>query len=583
MVWREAEREQVQDLCCEGSGETKYTNAQDVKLPTYTKVKVEVVGDGSDFADADYPFFMRVRGNNEPDDETGIRTYGLILITGKATSTADIDTQNHSKEGGATLGTILNGVVLRLFTPSNAENRDIEAESDNLNGITAYNLPIWNKIDGYPTVIADHQQRLLFGSSTGYPARCWASKRGRGFNFSYDEGGDNRIVPHGAVSFDISGLTSGGINAFTSKDSLFVHTDNGDYRVRGNTEQSYFSVVSLSVENINSIGSAKAKTQVAGDDIVYIHKSRKQLRVVQESEGSSSVKNWDLSILAEQLTQNDSFKSVVYVEYPNKILWCVMESGRLLGCTYDRQLDVAAWHTHSLSTFDKRSGIGVESMSVTEIEGEETLLLVTREGGSLSYMHGPYVARNNPWYEDECFLDRCITETLTSSTWDFTLYQFSITLSEYFGYGYVLLVNGSRYDPPEAEKTAQIIKLKIGDTVAFGVPYASLAETLPILSPHQHANDRTGGIGTLTNIQRVILDIADTGSIKVYTNDPNNGIVFAKAGLGGALTPTGLQSGIVKGDLNDNSARLKTISISSIDEYPVTVQSLEGELQITRE
>ena len=569
-----------------------YLPATGYELSTYTKVKVEVVGDGSDFDNADYPFFMRVRGNNIPDEDTGVPNYGLIVITSKGD---DADVFHGGRTGiTAVSGFFLNGVVLRLFTPSNDQPRDKEAGSDNINGITAYQLPIWNEVDGYPSKVSTYQQRLLFGSSLNYPARVWASSNGRGFNFTSDVGGSGKLVPQGAVNFDIAGLISGGINAFSVKDSLFVHTDVGDFRVRGDTEQSDFSTLGVSVDRLNNIDSASAKSAIIRDDIVYIHKSKRQLRILQDSENGREVRNFDLSVLAEHLTKDYSFKQIVYIEHPNKILWGLVESynedgnvkdSKLLGLTYDRQLDVFAWHTHSLA--DLADGQNINHISVTEISGEEVLLLVTTDGRTISYLPSSYAVSNNPWYQDECFLDLCRREKVDNTgIFNYKKYEQPLgTLGDAVKQGYILLVDGVKYDIPTAEITTELIKLKEGNEIAFGIPYNSEMETLPLLNPPQHKDDRVSGIGTLTNITNVSVNVTDTGAIRVHTGRKDDGRLFAEARVEGDknITPSRTFSGIYKGDLQDSKQPQKTLTIQNISPFPSTIEALFVEYETVRD
>jgi len=53
----------------------------------------------------------------------------------------------------------------------------------------------------------------------------------------------------------------------------------------------------------------------------------------------------DLTELADHLTEG-GIVEMAYQQEPGSILWCVRSEGVLLGCTYNRQQEVTAWHWH---------------------------------------------------------------------------------------------------------------------------------------------------------------------------------------------------------------------------------------------
>jgi hypothetical protein len=61
---------------------------------------------------------------------------------------------------------------------------------------------------------------------------------------------------------------------------------------------------------------------------------------------TDSYHNNDLSVMAEHLFEGLTITSWAYAQHPFGILWAVRSDGKMLGLTYSREHEVAAWHWH---------------------------------------------------------------------------------------------------------------------------------------------------------------------------------------------------------------------------------------------
>jgi hypothetical protein len=55
--------------------------------------------------------------------------------------------------------------------------------------------------------------------------------------------------------------------------------------------------------------------------------------------------------------EDEYIKDIVFQQDPDRIIWVLTESGKLLGLTFDKGQEVIAWHKHDI-------GGKIESMSI---------------------------------------------------------------------------------------------------------------------------------------------------------------------------------------------------------------------------
>ncbi|MBK3051938.1 hypothetical protein FKK29_30330, partial [Klebsiella pneumoniae] len=99
--------------------------------------------------------------------------------------------------------------------------------------------------------------------------------------------------------------------------------------------------------------------------------------------GSDSFSATNSSILAPHIFTSEII-ALAYQQEPNRILWVLLEEGKLLGLTYDAEQNITGWHEHE-------TGGTVESIKVIpDIDGgrDELWMVVRRtiNGATVRYL-----------------------------------------------------------------------------------------------------------------------------------------------------------------------------------------------------
>jgi hypothetical protein len=192
-------------------------------------------------------------------------------------------------------------------------------------------------------------------------------------------------------------------------EKLIVGTADGIYLIGNSAKYAEPITISTFVANkIGTMGSNNLQAINAQDNIVFVgpdNKSVYELTITQE--GSYVISR--INRLSEDLVKSTIIDHT-WQQSPRKIYWCVTNDGALVGCTYDREGSIRAWHDHVLGGRNTY----VLQCETTADEGFDVLwLLVKREilGKliiSLEYMPPPF----DPVSEDifkQMYTDSAVT------------------------------------------------------------------------------------------------------------------------------------------------------------------------------
>jgi hypothetical protein len=123
-------------------------------------------------------------------------------------------------------------------------------------------------------------------------------------------------------------------------------------------------------------GSAAIQPFMGAESVFFVGANRKMVREYYYSDSSAAYQSPELTraaahILAGKVRENE------YQTSPATILWYLLETGELIGCFYDKQLQFSAWfHV-------KPTGTAVyESMAVLPTEDGDILYVMVNRGGT---------------------------------------------------------------------------------------------------------------------------------------------------------------------------------------------------------
>jgi len=195
-----------------------------------------------------------------------------------------------------------------------------------------------------PVCVDCFQQRRVFANATTdgkkYPMTLWFSEVGNLSNFW----SSRPTVDSDAFSPTISSTGPAFIRWIcTFQESIILFTDCGLFTV-GFTQTSGFSAQACRISKFSDLAVAETIQPIVTDaGIVFVGADRKTVYTVSYNLEDNSMKPVNRTVLVEHLTRSNRIVAMALQEYPDSVVWMVLEDGTLATFTYERNEDVYAW------------------------------------------------------------------------------------------------------------------------------------------------------------------------------------------------------------------------------------------------
>ncbi|HID9280213.1 TPA: hypothetical protein ACXIZC_002789 [Serratia marcescens] len=199
----------------------------------------------------------------------------------------------------------------------------------------------WNSDAGYPGTVVYFQQRLMFAGSRGQPQTVWASRSGDYKDF----GTSNPIVDDDAITYTYAGRQLNQIRHLIDVGSLVALTSGGEYKVNGN-QQGTLTPSAFQFASQGQNGASHVQPIAISNIALFIQQKGGAVRDLAYSFDVDGFQGSDLTILANHFFTGFQITDWAFSITPMSIVWCVRNDGALLGLTYLRDQQVAAWHLH---------------------------------------------------------------------------------------------------------------------------------------------------------------------------------------------------------------------------------------------
>lgn len=191
-------------------------------------------------------------------------------------------------------------------------------------------------------------------------------------------------------------------------DVLFIGTNNGEFYLDNMTSGEALGPENCKVSPISNIGSKAIQPVKINGHTLFVDKFGTSIRDLIYSYERDGYDPFDATIKGKHLLKS-GIVDWEFQDYPDKILWCITEEGKIVGFTFNTEQEVTALHQHHLSG-------AVESLTVipSPSENKDDLWVAVRrtingvsnrmiewvdEGRPLEY---PYnVISNKTWDERE--------------------------------------------------------------------------------------------------------------------------------------------------------------------------------------
>lgn len=208
----------------------------------------------------------------------------------------------------------------------------------------------FNAVGDYPKVASFVQQRRVFASTTNKAQtfNMTQSANFKNFNTSIPSQDDD------AVEFTLAAEKKQDINHIVSLEKgMIVFTRTGEWRITGQ-ESAPISPSSISAQPQSYWGSAEAlKPLIVGEKLMFVTQGMK-VRDLEYSISIDRYRSVDLSLLSEHLFIGRTIVSWDYCAEPYGIVYCVLDDGTCLTCTFLTEHEVWGWSRMETSGKIKR-------------------------------------------------------------------------------------------------------------------------------------------------------------------------------------------------------------------------------------
>lgn len=228
----------------------------------------------------------------------------------------------------------------------------------------------WSGSNHYPAAVMFYEQRLWFSGSPYEPQTFWASRVG-----DYEDlGQDSPITDDNACEFTLVADQVNAIEWLVPGKRLMMGTSGGEWEVGGPGSEGV-TPTNVTAQRHSTHGSHPNAMPVTASNIaVFIQRGGRKVRELAYNYEADGYVAPDLTLLAEHLGDESSFKQLAYQQDPDSLVWAIREDGTLCAMTYLREQKVYGWHRHPLG------GDGeVESIcTIPGDDGDELWAIVKR-------------------------------------------------------------------------------------------------------------------------------------------------------------------------------------------------------------
>jgi hypothetical protein len=315
--------------------------------------------------------------------------------------------------------------------------------------------------NGYPRAIGLHNLRLWFGGTSKEPNKVRASNVDDFFNFKTSDLDDS--------GFDVT-LNSSESNVVQwiagYRQGLVIGTEGEEWTLQGAGDGSeVLKPTNIQAIQRNRSGSKAIAAIQTRDALLWSSLTGRKVFEFAYVFSTDDYKSPDMTLRAEHITES-GIVAMSFQSEPDSILWCVLANGTLLGFSYNRENQIAAWFNRTTA------GGSFEDVATVRSEGDadRVWFIVKR---TINGVTKRYIERFYPTAQefdfttprDFCYLDCAKKITLTGA---------SVTgLSHLEGKQVTAYVDG---------KTTEVHTVTGGAITLNAASYISLFVGLPITS-----------------------------------------------------------------------------------------------------
>lgn len=200
----------------------------------------------------------------------------------------------------------------------------------------------------YPVCGTFFRNRLAMLLNTPSGAKCILSKPDDFNNFADKDFGE--VLPENAITAPILSNEYNEARWIKAADVLFIGTNNGEFMLDVITSSEALGPDNAKVSQISSVGGKAIAPIKINGHVLFVDRFGTSIRDLVYSYERDGYDPFDASIKGKHLLSS-GIVEWDYQDYPDKVLWCVVGDGRVVGFTFNTEQQVTALHQHSYSGY----------------------------------------------------------------------------------------------------------------------------------------------------------------------------------------------------------------------------------------
>lgn len=444
----------------------------------------------------DYNYVITAIGG---DREQESRASGILTLSNDLTlagntnvidlpSTVGVDRHIVYKEQGGSYGYI-GGSDGTSFTDNNLQPvlSDTPPTGDNP----------FDDAGDYPSTVAFHQQRLLFGRTRNRPNAVWGSQPSDFENMDKSR----PTKPDDALSFALVAERVNSVNQLVSLGDLLALTSDGVFSIDGGSSGEAISPNAINPKRQTGRGASRLNPIVLDSIVFYRPNKGSTVRTLGYTFEVDGYRSNNVSIFSPHFFEGFSIVRWTFIEDPFSCIVAVRDDGALLFFTWEEEQAVWGW------TLCETNGV-VEDVAAISEGGYDRLYIAVRR--TINGVTRRFFERMALPHVDDittaCHLDCALTQVYgtpqnrVEQLWHLE----GETVSAYYD-GYVaegLVVEGGAIELPDGYEAS---------IATVGLPYEGYIETLPLV-----LQGRGGTLHShMQNIKSVMVRTIDARGITI--------------------------------------------------------------------
>lgn len=321
----------------------------------------------------------------------GVVNNQTYSITRTGTGTFTIPVNGAGLAGGV-------GVAIRM------------AVSTNATGVTAiypslyrWSWGAWGPVRGYPRAVSFFEDRLCWGGTRTNPQTVWCSVVG-----DYE---DHRTFDEDDSALVFTLASSDPIQWMVEQNALLIGTSGSEFGTNRNAAEPLTPETVATIRSRSRYGARPGVWPVAVDNaVLFAQRAGRKLRELVWDEGADSLVAGDMTRLADHVTLG-LIRELSFQAEPDRVLWAILDDGKLIGFTYETAEQVSGWHRHELGGTDVRV-LSIATIPHPDGDGDQTWLLVERTVNGETRRYVEYLEKQ--WTRDQVIEDAVFVDSSVS-------------------------------------------------------------------------------------------------------------------------------------------------------------------------